>query len=740
MGKEEAGRITIERACSACGEHYAPGTTVCPKDGTELSSIAQDNRQSDAASWQSASGGSTGEEEDGQSEMSRTHAQQMLGQVLNEQYELISIIGFGGMSVVYKAKDRKLDKLVAVKMLLPHLMLQTQSMQRFKQEAHSASSLDHPNIVSVYNFGEAPNGQPFLVMDLLRGRSLTSLIKRDKRVKPDRALNIFIQIASALAHAHQKGIIHRDLKPSNIILLEKDGQSDIVKIVDFGIAKLLPHEGRDAVNLTQTGDVFGSPLYMSPEQCKGEKLDSRADIYSMGCLMYECIAGVTPHGGDNMLEVLYRHLNEVPRSFKQLKLGAPVPNRLEAIIFKALAKDPAQRHQSMQALLDELSAFQDARNTSVVRRLLTRLEIMRLRQRPRNRSEKVWLAVSISSLMLLAACAAYFSSLYAGADESPVFKQEVKFVEPAPPLPVDIGYWAVTAYDAAINRADNYLAGDRSLHFSDLIQGLQNIAQTMHQKGHWDKAAICYEKAAQISAQSNGPKTVPTLELHWRLAGALFNIGDYARAEAEYLTLKPSISDYVTDQLAFVRTYFISVAEAQYFQKKYATAAESYRAFFRSCKGLGLAWMRFTPRTLERYVEQANRLATTEKYAVLLSHFAETLIQLEKYGEAETVLEEAARRWHSLARPENEAVAYFKLARCQAVQNKDANNAYRSAVSTLKEMTGKNEPLIAIVEKDYSDWLWKRADFLRAIAAKFDYSRIVARIKANESTGFRGQH
>ncbi len=255
-------------------------------------------------------------------------------------------------------------------------------------------------------------------MDLIEGSSLASLIKKEKHLPVDRALNIFIQLSSALSHAHQNGIVHRDLKPSNVLLTEQNGETDVCKIVDFGIAKLLPHEGRDAVSLTQTGDVFGSPLYMSPEQCKGEKLDAKADIYSMGCLMYESLSGTPPHPGNNMLEVLYRHMNEVPKDFKSLKRGLIVPQRLEALIFKALAKEPAARHQSMQSLHDDLKQILLYRKGSFFGRLVTSWELFVLKRRPRKKSEFIMLGALAASLVALFAACAYLISQYAFADES----------------------------------------------------------------------------------------------------------------------------------------------------------------------------------------------------------------------------------------------------------------------------------------------------------------------------------
>ncbi|HEY9712908.1 MAG TPA: serine/threonine-protein kinase [Chroococcales cyanobacterium] len=297
----------------------------------------------------------------------------LLGALLDDKYQIYELIGQGGMSLVYLARHKTLKNRVAVKTLLPHLAVHEQSLQRFHQEARAASNLKHPNVITVHDFGTTPDGNPYLVMDYVDGISLGDLLEKEKHLPAERSLKIFVQMADALYHAHSKGIIHRDLKPTNILLVEKDGVKDQVRIVDFGIAKLLPQEGAEAVSLTQTGEVFGSPLYMSPEQCKGEKLDARADVYSMGCLMYETLTGKNAIAGDNTMEVLFNQINQVPISMSET--GVSVPQRVERLVFKALAKDAAQRYQSMAQLRDELQACLDSQRYNLLGQLSSHWEL-----------------------------------------------------------------------------------------------------------------------------------------------------------------------------------------------------------------------------------------------------------------------------------------------------------------------------------------------------------------------------
>jgi serine/threonine protein kinase len=271
----------------------------------------------------------------------------------SERLEIIEQIGKGGMAVVYKAQHMVMNKLVAVKLLLPHLTSDPTSLKRFQQEAQATATLTHPNIVHIHDCGLS-NGQAFIIMDYVAGNSLEKIV-REQPLTPERAVDVFVQISEALNHAHERGIIHRDLKPSNVMLTTDKNGFDVVKVVDFGIAKLLTSDdGETMNNLTQTGDVFGSPLYMSPEQCAGKKLDTRSDIYSLGCLMYEALTGTAPIVGINFLDTMQKHLSEIPQPFPPELLKNPLARKLQIIIFTCLAKEPSARYASMKEVSVDL--------------------------------------------------------------------------------------------------------------------------------------------------------------------------------------------------------------------------------------------------------------------------------------------------------------------------------------------------------------------------------------------------
>lgn len=284
---------------------------------------------------------------------------------LGERYEVLALVGRGGMGVVYKVRDKAVDKVFAVKVLNHELVQDKISVKRFEQEAKAASALTHANLAAVYDYGVGASGCPFLVMDYLEGRTLEQELAQEGYFDSERALDIFIQAAEAMADSHLKGVIHRDIKPANIILEKAENGSDFVRLVDFGIAKVLPSEQKAHENLTQTGDIFGSPLYMSPEQCEGNMQDRRSDIYSLGCLMYETLTGVKPFAAQNPIKIILRHIHEDPKPISSLTTVSnlpaqyKVPADLDKVILRCLARDPNHRYQSAYELVSDLKLIRD---------------------------------------------------------------------------------------------------------------------------------------------------------------------------------------------------------------------------------------------------------------------------------------------------------------------------------------------------------------------------------------------
>ena len=269
----------------------------------------------------------------------------MLGKTIDGRYEIESRLGQGGMGTVYRGIQTAIGRPVAIKVLTRALAHDAQAVQRFMQEARAASSLSHANTITIHDFGQTGNGLLYLVMELVEGRTLAELVEAEGALPFERARRIIVGILDALEAAHSQQIIHRDLKPDNVILTDGISGNDRVKVLDFGLAKLIGDDG-DGKQLTQTGQVFGTPAYMSPEQAQGERCDLRTDLYSLGVIAYEMLAGQRPFGGESPLSLLIKHLQSEPPRFDTLTPPARVGPALQAFVDRALAKSRDDRFQS----------------------------------------------------------------------------------------------------------------------------------------------------------------------------------------------------------------------------------------------------------------------------------------------------------------------------------------------------------------------------------------------------------
>jgi serine/threonine protein kinase len=275
------------------------------------------------------------------------------GQLLADgRYKVLSYIGQGAMATVYKVEQVALKKQFALKLLSPYNE-DDPRIRRFQKEAQAASQLDHPNLVRAIDFGMVEGNRPFLVMDFVAGKTLAQYLEEHGRLTLKETIDLFTPICAALSYAHQKGVIHRDVKPSNIMLVPVENEPGrfIPKVVDFGIAKI---ESDDESALTRTGEIFGTPLYMSPEQCSGKSVDKRSDIYALGCVIYQALVGTPPFVGDTAIAIISQHLNELPQSMSQASMGNRYSPALEACVAKALSKDPEARQSDCMQFATEL--------------------------------------------------------------------------------------------------------------------------------------------------------------------------------------------------------------------------------------------------------------------------------------------------------------------------------------------------------------------------------------------------
>ena len=311
-----------EAYCSACNTSYASSLEQCPKDGERLV---------------------------------RFHARPdvMIGRTIDERFEVRGHLGRGGMGAVYRAWQRSVDREVAIKVVDSRLSHDRTAAKRFLREARLASRLNQPSIVNVYDFGQTEDGILYLVMELLRGRTLAQVIATGGPMTPRRAISVAVQLCDALDAAHGQGIIHRDLKPQNVVVLDDPPGRDLIKVLDFGLAKSLVRG--DGTTVTESDAMLGTPLYMAPETIEGKPSDQRSDLYAIGCMLHELISGRPPFHAESRNLVLAMHLSSSPPA-----LPATVPAEVSALIEELLDKDPQNRPPSAAVVRDRMLEFIEA--------------------------------------------------------------------------------------------------------------------------------------------------------------------------------------------------------------------------------------------------------------------------------------------------------------------------------------------------------------------------------------------
>ena len=309
------------KICPVCGKNYALNDRFCPTDGAVL-------RSPDAAG-------------------------NLVGQVIAERYHVLEKLGEGGMGQVYLAEHVRMRRKSAVKVMNPGLASDADAISRFNREASNASRISHPNVAAIYDFGETSEGMIYLAMEYIEGEPLTKLIAQQGALLPARAASIIRQAGDALTAAHDLGIVHRDLKPDNIMIARTRDGADLVKVVDFGIAK---SAGAEAQNVTRTGLVVGTPEYMSPEQLAGDPLDGRSDVYSLGLVAFTMLTGALPFPSQTAQESMIMRLTERPRSLAEMRPGTRWPDPVQRVMDRALQRDVRARYASASEMGRDLES------------------------------------------------------------------------------------------------------------------------------------------------------------------------------------------------------------------------------------------------------------------------------------------------------------------------------------------------------------------------------------------------
>ncbi|MBX9951270.1 MAG: protein kinase [Candidatus Obscuribacterales bacterium] len=626
---------------------------------------------------------------------------ELLGQVVEDRYEVTESIGRGGMSVVFKARDLRLKKNVALKVLMPHLSADPLSVQRFQQEATAASHLDHPNIVKVYNVGSTQSGLPFMAMDLLQGRSLSALIKEKGRLEYTESLNIFVQLTAALAHAHEKGVIHRDLKPSNVILRHADDQGDaeVAKLVDFGIAKVLSQDGHTQAKLTQTGDVFGSPHYMSPEQCLGGELDERSDVYSMGCLMYETLTGQPPHTGESTLQILHKHISETPARIKTVVPNSDIPAELEAIVFKCLEPKRAERVQSMKTLKNDLTQLYMSREKKAINQAQANLSLLWTKRLKLSGREKILgFTGVVVSLLVLSAVWLTMSFLDLTANSPWLSPTMLDWVGPKPPVNdaenrMALAYAQMELY----MKRGRFLIEEGAITPGKLVSTLTKTALALERAGRLEDALRGLKYAEKLTEKHISPYSSNYPNLLYYIGNVHYELKQYGEAK-KYLEGALESQEWAVSYQWKGDTESM-LADCYNFLGAREQAEDHYQAALDRWK------QSVTPRsaiTAARYADLIMPYNTQKSF-----HYAFKLYRIAK------------ERWLEQGEGQGQNVALCDLRISNifsATGEKQKSFEFlKRANAELAAAVGEDNPMRAAVIMKYADALWNRGEYLDAI-------------------------
>ena len=281
----------------------------------------------------------------------------MVNKIIDSKYKVKKRIGGGGMGVVYLAEHQMMQRNVAIKIIHPNRIDEEdyeEFLMRFQREARTASKIEHPNVITIFDFGVF-EARPYLVMQYNPGKTLTKILKEEGHLSVERTYKIIKQVCAALRASHQRGIIHRDLKPDNVMITDSSDGQEFVQVLDFGLAKAMNSDS-GANKVTQSGVVLGTLEHVAPEHVQGLDQDTRSDIYGLGVLLYQMLSGSTPFKGDTPVELMFKHVNEAVPEFNEVTPEVKVPKSVQALVMKALEKDPEKRQQTVQQLVAEYAS------------------------------------------------------------------------------------------------------------------------------------------------------------------------------------------------------------------------------------------------------------------------------------------------------------------------------------------------------------------------------------------------
>ncbi|MDX1987367.1 MAG: serine/threonine-protein kinase [Candidatus Obscuribacter sp.] len=630
-----------------------------------------------------------------------------VGKVL-DHYEVEEKIAEGGLSTVYRATDTNNRQTVVLKIIHKHLISSIKNYKKLEQKIRALINLNDPHIAT-YKDVVFADGRVVLVMKPFIFESLEDLLSKTGHIGPERAVGIFIQVCQAMEAANKADIVHRDLKPSNIIILDNQKFSDDIMVLDFGIAKIIADEtegGKSEQFMTRTRETFGSPLYLSPEQCAGKKVDLRSDIYSLGCVIYESLTGKPPFVGKNVLETAYKHMNDNPRPMGLDVSMEPVSSRFEDVVSKCLAKDPDNRYQSAQELASDLDLIMTAsdaewENTAYVYQEVT----------PRKREGRGGKRISVEALIWTSAIVilvgivgfwSWFILKPEGSKKYPSFDNDQLWLVAGQnkPTPVD---------DFGNKEESNKLTlqnieRDMGTNCREYADALLVLVQLYYDCQHWNDAEQYSKKLVSVTEKlekdgQEGPG--PLSECFRMVAYAAFRAGDYSEAvnaanrSVELAYGKETLNGSTIQCLRILGDVFSR-------QNKLRKAAEVYNRLFA--------------------IADQDKEQHPTIYWEATAKFADVYRRLGDFGEAERFYKLGLEWWRSHGMPDNiwaaRALYGYALVLNSENKHKEAEEALKEDLALIKRLPNPDLGLVGAVRKQYVETMW-HSNWMGAVSAQF---------------------
>jgi serine/threonine protein kinase len=615
------------------------------------------------------------------------------------RWEVLEFLGEGSMSSAYRARDRQSGGRVVIKMLHHHLVANNKNLKRFEQRAKGSLSLTHDKIGRVLDVQLTPEGSVFLVVEELPGESLEDLLAKSGHLSADTAVDCFIQVCEGLEYAHEQDVLHRDLKPSNIVLLESGGLSQDVKIVDFGIAKLLSEESDDVKTsgyITRTREVFGSPMYMSPEQCMGKKLDGRSDVYSLGCVMYETLTGKPPFVGKNVLETAYKHMNEAPKPFAADRPGDRSLGRFESVIAKCLAKDPNDRYQSVSQLKTDLESLPIASEADWVGYAICLKKSQKVKKREAKKKNQLVIKTAISfeimffvgASVLLAIVVGLWSFSFLGVDNQdyPAFNNDTLWVVKEKKSPAENGDFGSQEEAAKTELATVEKEKPNSREYS---QALFNLCKLYLRTGHYEQAVENMHTLIEVTKKVSAP--VDVTSEYSQLAYCYFMEGQNNDAEIAATNAMEEAERAGLNSTNEVLLPLKILGDLYSQKNELDKATDVYEKLYN--------------------VVDPRRIMAPNEFAYAAAKLGDVYRRQDKLDYAERYYRQALEVARSNYRTPNMFTAKvlygLGLVLEKSGSYKEAEELFREALPTARDLQGPRSAIAGAIKKELQDVLWK---------------------------------